>query len=117
MYYSHTYKHVGNMTYYVTNMDTSFSGRLFNENIGSWDVSNATTMANMFSDNATFNQIIGSWNVSNVLDMISMFYNVSLFNQDIGSWTVLNISNVISMFSNAPLFNQNIGIVECIIYG
>ena len=45
----------------------------FNQPIGSWDVSNVTSMAGMFSEAIAFNQNIGSWNVSNVTEMGGMF--------------------------------------------
>ena len=37
----------------------------FNQDIGSWNVSNVTNMSNVFKAAATFNQDIGAWNVSN----------------------------------------------------
>ena len=43
-------------------------------------------MGDMFF-NTPFNQDIGSWDVSNVIDMSGMFYKSS-FNHDIGSWAV-----------------------------
>ena len=36
----------------------------------------------------SFNQPIGSWDVSNVSSMNSMFYNSSSFNQDLSGWCV-----------------------------
>jgi surface protein len=45
----------------------------FNQNIGSWDVSNATNMYYMFASTTSFDQNLGSWNVSKVTDMGNMF--------------------------------------------
>ncbi|HHH20448.1 MAG TPA: BspA family leucine-rich repeat surface protein, partial [Nitratifractor sp.] len=43
----------------------------FNKDIGDWDVSNVTSMRNMF-DGSEFNKDIGEWNVLNVQYMVSM---------------------------------------------
>jgi surface protein len=78
-------------------------------NIGSWNTSNVTNMASMFSGATAFNQNIGSWNTSNVKDMTAMFYGATAFNQNIGSWNTSNVTNMEYMFSLATAFNQNIG--------
>ena len=87
----------------VTEMNGMFEGLFFNQDIGSWDVSNVTNMVICFE--LTFNQDIGSWDVSNVTDM-SMFD--ASFNQDIGSWDVSNVTNMTGCFYNT--FNQDIGL-------
>ncbi|MDA8559070.1 BspA family leucine-rich repeat surface protein [Flavobacteriaceae bacterium] len=98
----------------VTDMDNLFKDNVnFNQNIGSWDVSNVTNMSEMFyleSENGiAFNQDIGSWDVSSVKDMSSMFARARSFNQDISNWDVSNVTNMRSMFSQAWKFNQDIG--------
>jgi uncharacterized repeat protein (TIGR02543 family) len=94
----------------VTDMSSMFvNARAFNQDIGSWDVSNVTDMYFMFAEAISFNQDIGSWDVSNVTDMSSMFVNARAFNQDIGSWDVSNVTNMKYMFYNATAFNQDIG--------
>ena len=78
----------------------------FNQDISSWDVSNVTTMNQMFS-NSSFNQDISSWDVSNVTSMVLMF-GTSPFNQDIGDWDVSNVTTMLDMFKDCS-FNQPIG--------
>ncbi len=93
----------------VTNMNVMFYNTPFNQPIGSWDVSNVTNMGGMFSDATSFNQNISSWDVSNVTDMYAMFYSATSFNQPIGSWNVGNVTIMNTMFMNATSFNQPIG--------
>ena len=77
----------------------------FNQKIGTWDVSNVTTMYGMF-DGAGFNQDISNWDVSSVTNMGSMF-SYTMFNQDISNWDVSSVTNMSYMFDGAG-FNQDI---------
>jgi surface protein len=80
----------------------------FNDNVGNWNVGNATSLAIMFfgSTGSTIggkftnggSPSIGNWNTSNVTDMNSMFTYQPLFNQDIGKWDVSKVTNMQFMF-------------------
>lgn len=96
----------------VTEMSNMFSGCTILDgpaNIGSWDVSNVTSMYSVFEYASSFNQPIGSWNTSGVTDMGYMFSNTTAFNQPIGSWDTQSVENMSQMFYNASSFDQPIG--------
>jgi surface protein len=94
----------------VTNMTEMFRlAHLFNQPIGEWDVSNVTEMNRMFRDAISFDQPIGEWDVSNVTQMFGMFQNASSFDQPIGEWDVSNLITLGFTFQNALSFNQDIG--------
>lgn len=80
----------------------------FNQNIGSWNVSNVTNMSQWFHNATAFNQNIGSWNTSSVTNMEYLFASASVFNQNIGSWDTGSVTNMSYLFRDASVFNQNI---------
>jgi surface protein len=93
----------------VTSMRQMFLGASkFNQYIGDWDVSHVTNMLGMFDSASSFNQSISDWNVSSVTDMSFMFHNASSFNQYIGDWDVSNVTDMSWMFFNADSFIQSI---------
>ena len=98
----------------VTNMNSMFlinSGTFsnFNQDIGSWDVSNVTDMGKMFDNASAFNQPIGDWDVSNVTWMRFMFDTANSFNQVIGNWDVSSVTSMDHMFIGVDAFNKPIG--------
>lgn len=80
----------------------------FNEPIGSWDVSSATSMLLMFDGARMFNQDLSSWNVTSVRTMWAMFQDARSFNQDISMWDMSNVERAPWMFAGATSFNQNL---------
>ena len=90
----------------VTTMEQMFYGcDKFNCDISNWDVSNVKNMKSMFVTCTAFNQPIQKWNVSNVENMYDMFAGCKQFNQDISNWDVSNVENMSSMFIGANKFN------------
>jgi len=80
----------------------------FNGDISLWDVSSVTSLAYMFSGASAFNQDLSKWNVSKVNDMHWMFRNAKAFNQDLSKWDVSNVTDMHGMFEAALAFNQDL---------
>ena len=82
---------------------------LFNQPIGSWDLSSCTTIGSMFYSARQFNQPVNSWNTSNVTDM-SYTFNGSggkhNFNQPLGNWNTSKVTNMREMFRDCQDFNH-----------
>ena len=76
--------------------------------IGEWDVSRVTDMADLFSGAAKFNADISKWDVARVKDMSRMFKQALIFNSDISKWDVSSAADMSSMFENADEFNSDI---------
>lgn len=64
---------------------------VFNQPIGSWDLSSAIRTDKMLANCSAFNQPI-PFNTSNVTGATQMLYFCSSFDQDISSWDVNQIS-------------------------
>jgi surface protein len=75
------------------------------------DTSGVTScsLASMFQSNTAFNQDINGWNVSNVTTMANMFNAATIFNNGdipLSSWYAPKCTTFASMFLNARDFNQ-----------
>lgn len=70
-----------------------------------WDMSECTSMHELFSTNTAFNGDCTNWDVGNVTDLSLCFAGTS-FNRDISSWNVANVANMSNMFPN--VFSQDL---------
>ena len=101
----------------ITNMLGAFAGVTgFSQPIGTWDVSNVTTMQYMFREagfgQAFFDQDLGNWDVSSVTSMNGMFENTTFNNggsSSISGWNTSSVTDMQSMFRYCTEFNQPIG--------
>lgn len=97
----------------ITNMGSAFSDtENFNQNIGSWDVSNVVFAGGLFNNATAFNNggsdSIKNWNTGKMTAMNAMFQNAVKFNQLIGSWDVSKAELMSEMFNGARAFNQSL---------
>lgn len=79
----------------------------FNSNIDHWDVSTITDLAGMFAWCVNYNQPLSSWNVSSVADMFSMFYACTLFDQSLATWDISSLTGADNMLSYSGMSTAN----------
>ena len=104
-----------------TGLTSMFSGaRLFNQPLNNWTLPSAvTSLSSMFSAHDTtngFNQDIGSWNVSNITNMSSMFSSNAAFTGiNLENWertTAGNVSTVGNVTNMAQMFWYGYGLAN-----
>jgi len=74
-----------------------------------WDMSNCTSIINMFAKDVDFNQPLNNWDTSQVTNMSLTFEGAYSFNQDLSNWDVSNVTTFDRMFQNARSFNGEVG--------
>lgn len=90
------------------------------DSIKNWNTSNAVSMANMFQNQKLFNQEIGLWDVSKVTSMnatlaigattipfLGVFNNAG--SPSINNWNTSSVTNMNALFTGQRFFNQPIG--------
>lgn len=93
----------------VTSMGEMFrNATSFNGDLNSWDVSNIDYMWATFEGATSFNQDLNNWNVSKVINMKDMFLGASSFNGNISNWDVSSLLATDNMFNKASSFNQDL---------
>lgn len=94
----------------VTTMRQMFQGASsIHSDINHWDVSNVDNFMFTFREASSFNKNLNNWNVSNATTLRGMFHSATVFNQDLSSWDVSNVTNMWDMFRDATNFNQSLG--------
>ena len=92
----------------ITDMSELFKGSDFNGDISQWDVSNVTSMYQMFMRCHYFNKPLNDWDVSNVRDMSGMFDRATEFNQPLNNWKLQDAVVTVDMFHSAYNFKQDL---------
>jgi len=88
-------------------------------NVNSWDVSGVTYFRGMFRECTNFNDNVGNWNVGNATSLAIMFFGstgptiagkfTNGGSSSISNWNTSNVTDMNSMFTYQPSFNINIG--------
>ena len=95
----------------VTSMKEMFRGaRIFNGDISGWDTSSVTDMSGVFHNANAFNQDIGGWVTTSVTRHgRSCLMVQSLLTKTSEEWVTSSVTDMSIMFHDAEAFNQNIG--------
>ena len=80
----------------------------FNSDISSWDVSNVEDFYYTFSSAHQFNRDLSSWDVSNAISMHMMFQGCHSFESDLSSWDVSNVTDMHRMFNDVHNFTSDL---------
>lgn len=93
----------------VTTLKNMFrGGTSFNGIVNDWDISTITDLSGLFYEAETFNRPLANWNTRAVTDMSYTFYYAELFNEPLDSWNTAAVTTMSNMFYHAEDFNQNI---------
>ena len=93
----------------VTTLEDMFAGcSVFNGNLSAWDVSKIENFDDMFASCYVFDQDISGWNMSSATNLNYMFYEAESFNQNIDAWNLSQVTEMEGLFSYALLFDQDL---------
>ena len=73
--------------------------------ISHWDVSEISSMKELFRGAASFNADLSRWVVDKVVDMSGMFANATSFDSDLSCWQVSQSADTTGMFDGASSLN------------
>jgi len=80
----------------------------FNQDLGSWDMSNKKSLHYMVAGLHVFDQDLNSWDVSGVYDLAGLFSDCRKFNSNLSNWDVSGNGKLSMIFYCAFSFNSDI---------
>ncbi|MGC1203782.1 MAG: BspA family leucine-rich repeat surface protein, partial [Flavobacteriaceae bacterium] len=93
----------------VTSLKNMFRGcSSFNGILNNWDVNTITDISGILADADIFNRPVSNWNTINVTDMSETFKNCLAYNEPMDNWNTASVTNMKEMFYANVNFNQNI---------
>ncbi|AYN69193.1 BspA family leucine-rich repeat surface protein [Euzebyella marina] len=93
----------------VTTLQNMFNGcEAFNGIVNNWDVSTITNISGLFQECTIFNRPLDLWNTANIMDMSYTFHRARTFNEPLDNWNVASVTDMEYFLSEASSFNQNI---------
>ncbi len=81
---------------------------LFNGIVNNWNVSTITDISGLFAEALIFNRPLDTWNTINVTDMSWAFHRARQFNEPLDNWNTASVTTMEYLFSETSSFNQNI---------
>ena len=93
----------------VTSMQNMFrDAKKFDGDLSGWNVSGVSNMDGTFRDAWAFDGDLSAWDTSGSTDMQKMFQEAISFDGDISSWNTTGVIRMDSMFSGARVFDGDI---------
>ncbi|MBC3846640.1 BspA family leucine-rich repeat surface protein [Winogradskyella echinorum] len=80
----------------------------FNGIVNNWSTNTITNISGTFAYAIIFNRPLDNWNVSSVTDMSETFLQARIFNEPLDSWNTSSVTDMSDMFNATYDFNQNI---------
>ena len=99
----------------VTTMQNMFrDASSFDGDLSSWDVSGIRNMDGTFRGASSFDGNVSSWDTSGANDTRKMFQDAGAFNQPLDSWDVSDVTHMDSMFYGADFLQPDPQHLECL---
>ena len=76
--------------------------------VSSWNTANVTDMGSMFQNATSANPNVSMWNTANVTNMSSMFQSASSAIPNVSMWNTAKVTNMQSLFQSATSANPNV---------